>query len=86
MLRRLRPKDQSVGELADHYELTFAAVSKHIQVLEQAKLVHKQKVGRQQLVGLSPSGLCRADDYLKQYRDMWEKKVDRLENYLKNNK
>lgn len=86
ILRRLRPGEQTVGALANHYELTFAAVSKHLQVLERAKLVHKRRMGREQRVGLSPAGLGHADKYLEQYRGLWEERLDKLENYLKSNK
>ncbi|MDR3571601.1 MAG: metalloregulator ArsR/SmtB family transcription factor [Candidatus Pacebacteria bacterium] len=86
ILRRLAPGVQTVSELADHYDLTFAAVSKHLQVLERAKLVHKRKSGREQRVELSPTGLQQADKYLEQYRKLWEEKLDRLEMFLKNDK
>jgi len=83
ILRRLRPHRQSVGELARHYSISFAAVSKHLQVLERAKLVRKRQRGREQQVELSPAGLRRADAYLEQYRNLWEEKLDRLEVFLK---
>src|SRR4051812_44580385 len=86
ILRRLRPRSHSVGELAGHYDLTFAAISKHLQVLERAKLVEKRRSGREQRVELSPEGLRRADKYLEQYRKLWEEKLDRLEGFLKDNK
>ena len=86
ILHRLRPKEQSVGELAAHYNLTFAAVSKHLQVLEKAKLVRKRRRGRQQRVGLFPGGLQKADKYLEQYRKAWEGRLDRLETFLKTKK
>jgi DNA-binding transcriptional ArsR family regulator len=86
MLHRLRPGEQSVGKLAGHYKLTFAAISKHLQVLERAKLVRKHRRGREQRVELSPTGLKRADTYLAHYRKLWEEKLDRLEVFLKDNK
>jgi DNA-binding transcriptional ArsR family regulator len=86
MLRRLRPREYSVGELAAHYDLTFAAVSKHLQVLERARLVRKRRVGREQQVELSPKGLEHADKYLEQYRELWEGRLDRLGTFLKNNR
>ena len=85
ILRRLRPGEQTVGELADHYDLTFAAVSKHLRVLERATLVRKRRSGREQRVELSPKGLRRADKYLEQYRKVWEGRLDRLETLLKDN-
>ncbi len=86
ILRRLRPGQRSVGELAAHYDLTFAAVSKHLQVLERAKLVRKRRNGREQRVELSPNGLQQADTYLEQYRQLWEGRLDGLEELLKTNK
>jgi DNA-binding transcriptional ArsR family regulator len=86
MLRRLRPGERSIGELAEHYDLTFASVSKHIQVLERAKLVRKRRSGREQRARLSPSGLRQADGYLEQYRVLWEGRLGKLETFLKDNK
>ncbi len=86
ILHRLAPGEQTVGALASHYNLTFAAVSKHLQVLERAKLVQKRRDGREQRVTLSPHGLRNADKYLEQYRKLWEEKLDRLGEYLKKNK
>ncbi len=86
VLRRLSLGMQTVGELAAHYDLTFAAISKHLQVLERAKLVRKRRRGREQQVELSPAGLKQADKYLEQYRALWEGRLDRLEVFLKTNK
>lgn len=83
ILRRLRPRQMTVGQLAGHYDLTFAAISKHLQVLERARLVHKRRSGREQQVELSPGGLGRADTYLEQYRELWKGRLDRLETFLK---
>jgi DNA-binding transcriptional ArsR family regulator len=86
ILRRLSPHEQTVGELAEHYSLTFAAVSKHLRVLERAKLIRKRRSGREQKVQLFPQGLEQANKYLEQYRGLWEEKLDQLEVFLKNNK
>lgn len=86
ILRRLRSREHSVGALAAHYDLTFAAVSKHLQVLERAKLVKKHREGREQRIALSPKGLKQADAYLEQYRKVWDEKLDRLEEFLKTKK
>jgi DNA-binding transcriptional ArsR family regulator len=86
MLHRLRPREYTVGELANHYDLTFAAVSKHLQVLERAKLVRKRRKGREQWVALSPAGLGQADKYLEQYRALWEGRLEKLEAFLQDTK
>ena len=86
MLRRLRPQEYSISELASQYDLTFAAVSKHLQVLERAKLIRKRRDGREQRVALSRGGLRQADTYLAQYRADWDAKLDRLGKLIKESK
>ena len=84
MLRLLKIYDRmSIGDIALHYRLTFAAVSKHLKVLEHANLIRKQKKGRQQIVRLNASAFQSADTYLKQYEQLWQDRFDRLEALLK---
>ena len=82
ILRRLRSKEQSVGELAARYDLTYAAISKHLQVLERAQLVRKSRKGRKQQVELVSQSFKKADAYLEQYRKSWGERLDRLEMFL----
>lgn len=84
ILARLARQEMSVGEIARHYNLTFAAISKHLKVLEKARLVIKQRKGKKQIVILAPQGLADANDYLEHYRTFWEDRFDRLEQYLNN--
>lgn len=72
----------SVGEIADHYQLTFAGVAKHVKALEAAQLVKKRRDGKQQLVSLRPETLAEARDYLNQYANMVNERFDRLEALL----
>jgi DNA-binding transcriptional ArsR family regulator len=85
LLHRLRVSDYSVSELAEHYDLTFAAISKHLQVLERANLIQKRRNGREQRIELVPESLAHADDFLQDYRNLWEKKLDKLGTFIKNN-
>jgi len=85
ILRRVARKPLSVGQIARHYKLTFAAISKHLQVLQKAKLVVKTKRGKEQMVELYPKTLASADEYLRQYEDIWNRRLDRLDNLFKNN-
>lgn len=85
ILQRVSREELSVGEIAAPYDLTFAAVSKHLKVLERAKLIMKRRKGKEQMVHLTPQALANADDYLSQYRRMWEDRFNNLENYLKEN-
>ena len=76
----------SIGEIASHYRLTFAGVSKHVKVLESARLVVKKRKGQQRIVHLSPSAFKSADEYLKNYEAIWNERFDRLDKLLKEEK
>lgn len=83
ILRRVATTELSVGDLAQKYDVSFAAISKHIRVLQQAKLVHKRREGKKYMVALAPETLKNADDYLEQYREMWQSRYNKLESLLK---
>ncbi len=82
ILARVARAEFSVGELVRFYDISFAAISKHLKVLEQAKLIIKRKEGKKQMVTLAPGALKSADDYLEQYRRMWQSRYDKLEKLL----
>jgi len=82
ILRRVSNQELSVGEVARPYDLTFSAVSKHLKVLERAKLIIKQRRGKEQIVSLAPQALADASEYLDWYRQFMEVRYDSLENYL----
>jgi DNA-binding transcriptional ArsR family regulator len=82
ILRRVAGRELSVGEIAASYDMSFAAVSKHLIVLEQARLVTKRREGKLQVVSLSPAALTDAAKQIERYRDIWESRLDRLETYL----
>src|SRR5438270_4252782 len=83
ILRRVVDNQLSIGQIAKDYNLTFAAVSKHLMVLEKAKLIIKRRVGRRQFVRAYPTGLKEADDYLEEYRQLWENRFEKLDALLK---
>jgi DNA-binding transcriptional ArsR family regulator len=82
ILSRLTQGKLSVGEIAEPYSLTFAAISKHLMVLEKARLVIKQRSGKEQIVSLSPQALADADVYLSHYRRFWESRFNALDTLL----
>ncbi len=86
ILRRVSHEELSIGEVAQPYKLSFAAISKHLQVLERANLIRKRRRGKEQLVCLAPQVLKGADEYLEFYRQFWEDKLDALDSYLKESK
>lgn len=83
ILRRVAHSELSVSEIAHSYDISLAAVSKHLKILEQAKLVVKRRRGKQRLVQAAPKTLADAEKYLERYRQMWEQRLDSLEEYLK---
>jgi DNA-binding transcriptional ArsR family regulator len=85
MLQRLSSAEFTVGQLAKNYDLTFAAVSKHLKVLEKAKMITKRKKGKEQIVNIAPQPLADASEYLDWYKKLWEVRLDSLAAYLEEN-
>lgn len=83
ILRRVAECELSVGDLVERYDISFAAISKHLKVLERARLVTKRKDGRKYMVALRPEALEEADRYLEDYRRMWQSRHDKLDELLK---
>lgn len=83
ILRRLIDAQYTVGQIAKKYDMSFAAVAKHLQVLEKAKLVTKQREGNEQIVSISAQALQDATYYLQQYEVLWSKRFDTIDTLLK---
>jgi len=83
ILSRLQLGQLNVSEIAEPYDMSLAAVSKHLKILEQAKLIMKRRKGKEQIVSLEPTAMMQAARYLEQYEQMWNDRFDRLEMYLK---
>ena len=82
ILRRSARDELSVSRLADAYPMSFAAVQKHVAVLERAGLVTKQRHGREQLVRADPDAVERARQALDQLEAAWRGRVDRMSRLL----
>jgi DNA-binding transcriptional ArsR family regulator len=82
IVRRVLQREQSVSELAQRYAMSFAAVQKHVAVLERASLVTKQRRGREQLVHATPEALRKAAELLDQLEDLWRHRVTRIDGIL----
>lgn len=79
IVRRTLAGEASVSELAAAYDMSFAAVQKHVAVLETAGLVHKQAQGRLRLVRADPETLEQAQGLLTEFANLWRARVDRLD-------
>jgi DNA-binding transcriptional ArsR family regulator len=75
-------EEQSVSQLARRYPMSFAAIQKHVAVLERAELVIKQRRGRERLVRASPDTLRRAHTLLSGIEVVWRDRLDRIETVL----
>ena len=84
ILARVTHTDTSVSELAARYRMSFAAVQKHVAVLEHAKLVTKRRDGRMQQVAGNPDAVRRAGQLLQKYEQIWQARIDRLDTLLAN--
>ena len=82
ILRRTIEREQSVSALARDYDMSFAAVQKHVAVLEAAGLVVKRAVGRERLVRADPHMIARARALLDRFEALWRSRVDRLDTLL----
>jgi DNA-binding transcriptional ArsR family regulator len=69
---------EGVAELASHYPMSFAAVQKHVAILERAGLVSKHRVGRRKVVRTNLEGLRVARRQLDRYEDLWRERVERM--------
>ena len=78
MLARLREGPCSVGELGEPHQMSFAGAAKHVQRLEQANLVRRERRGRQQICSLNPAPLADAQRWLEQYAVFWNERLDAL--------
>ncbi|QNE18859.1 winged helix-turn-helix transcriptional regulator [Kribbella qitaiheensis] len=72
----------SVTELAARYEMSFAAVQKHVAVLERAGLIQKRPNGREQLVSTNQARLRRASELLDHYESIWRQRMAQLDEVL----
>src|SRR6187397_2912295 len=77
VLRALSGRE-GVAELASHYPMSFAAVQKHVAILERAGLVTKQRIGRRKVVRTNVEGLRMARRLLDRYEEMWRGRMDRM--------
>jgi len=82
IVRRTLAGEVSVSGLAASYDMSFAAVQKHVAVLEAAGLVIKRSHGRERIVRGNPDTIRRAQALLDSYEQLWRSRIDRLDALL----
>ena len=86
IVRRAIDGKEGVAELASHYPMSFAAVQKHVAILERAGLVSKHRIGRRKLVRTNLEGLRVARRLLDRYEELWRGRVQRMDQLLKDSR
>ncbi len=82
IIRRTLVADVSVSGLAEAYDMSFAAVQKHVAVLAGVGLVSKQPRGRERIVRADPERIARARSLLRQLEELWRSRFDQLDQVL----
>ncbi len=83
ILARLSRRQMSVTELAEPFDMTMPAVSKHLKVLERAGLIERSREAQWRPCKLNAKPLKEVSDWVERYRKQWEERLDRLDEYLK---
>ena len=78
IVRRAINAEEGIVELASHYPMSFAAVQKHVAILERAGLVSKERIGRRKVVRTNLEGLRVARRLLDQYEELWRGRLGRM--------
>ena len=82
IVRRAIDGEQGILELAGHYPMSFAAIQKHVAILERAGLINKDRVGRRKVVRANLEGLRIARHLLDQYEELWRSRIGRMADLL----
>jgi DNA-binding transcriptional ArsR family regulator len=82
ILARLASGEASVTELAEPFEMSMPAISKHLKVLEHAGLIARGRDAQWRPCRLKPAPLHEVADWVEHYRQFWEQSLDRLDQYL----
>lgn len=83
ILDRLANEACTISDLAEPFDMTFAAVSKHVRVLEHAGLIKREVDGRVHRCSADLEGLRAASQFIDKYKKFWEEQLDRLDAYFK---
>jgi DNA-binding transcriptional ArsR family regulator len=83
ILARLATGEASVGELAEPFDMSLPAISKHLKVLERAGLIARGRKAQWRPCSLQAAPLREVADWVERYRQLWEQSLDQLDDYLR---
>jgi DNA-binding transcriptional ArsR family regulator len=82
ILMHLSTKDMTIGEVTDHFDMTRAAIKKHLNILENGKLISVHSRGRERINRLEPMGLKSVSDWLNYFDRFWNERLTDLKNAI----
>jgi DNA-binding transcriptional ArsR family regulator len=83
IVETLARRDLTAGEIAARFPVSRPAISRHLRVLRTARLVRSRGDAQRRVYSLNPAALDEVDQWLARCRDMWNRRLDRLDEYLK---
>lgn len=82
ILKRVYKGDLTITEIARPYDMSFAAIAKHVAVLEKGRLIFKKRRGKEQVISANPKTVTLAASHLHGYERAWQQRYDKLESLL----
>lgn len=82
IIELLSEDDLTVNAVADQFDISRPAISKHIKILEECELISIKQLGRERICKIEPRNLIPAFMWVDQYRKLWEDKIDSFETYI----
>jgi DNA-binding transcriptional ArsR family regulator len=82
ILAQLATGEATVSQLAEPFEISLPAISRHLKVLQKAGLISQGREAQWRPCRITPAPLEEVADFVEEYRELWEKRLDRLEHYL----
>jgi len=83
IVESLARRDMTAGDIAARFPVSRPAISRHLRVLRKARLVHSRGEAQRRIYSLNPAALDDIDHWLARCRQMWDARLDRLDEYLK---
>jgi DNA-binding transcriptional ArsR family regulator len=82
ILAQLARGEATVSQLAEPFDISLPAISRHLKVLQTAGLISQGREAQWRPCRITPAPLEEVADYVEEYRELWERRLDRLEDYL----
>ncbi len=82
IIQLLSTQELTINEVANKFEISRPAISKHLKILYECELIKYNQIGRERLCLIQPEKLVPAFLWIKQYNELWEARIDSFENYI----